>query len=190
MNTMQQPKVVYYAKFEYNPQSGSSPSYARTKVCGYYPPLERLTFSRGINKGKVAFFLMGVREEQQINAPKLYLQAAKSLNFTGLKGCMTLDSFAYGFPSSEPTYSAKNIPNPFYEYREDGYLFLFHQDTEKPTSSEQLLPDSFELLVLEGGRKLISSYFQQMQLGYYDALLKECREKAVLCADSVEAQKS
>lgn len=189
MNVVQQPKVVYYAKFVYDNKSGKSPLYLRVKVCGYYPPLERLTFSQGRNKGKIGFYLMGVREEQPLNAPKLSLQAVKSLNFTGLKGCVTLDGVAYGFPSSEVTYSKNKLPNPFYEYREDGYLFVFHQDQKQETPSERLLPTSFELLILEGGKKLISSYFQQMQLGYYDALLKECREKAVLCAESVEAEK-
>ena len=69
------------------------------------------------------------------NVPSMRLQAKNSLNFTGLKEYFQdgeISGCAYGYPDDKPTYSSKNKPNPFYDYREDGYLFLIHQDENNP----------------------------------------------------------
>lgn len=188
---MIQPKVLYYAKFEYDKESGETPIYVMTKFSGGYPPLEMMVGKRGRNRGKVFMYLMRKREQQPSDAPSMYLQTTGSYNFTGLKDCFTWSGTAYGYPNREPTYSSKKIPNPFLPYKDDGYLFLFHQEENLLYSKKgEVIPDSFELLILGKAKPLISSYCQQLQLGYFGAYLEQCRKIAISCADSDEAAKS
>lgn len=185
-----QAECVYYALFEYDRESKKTPVYVRTRAFGCYLPLSRLKCTRGHNKGKVILYLLPKGENQPNNAPSMKLQAVKSINFTGLKDCFTLSGCAYGYPNGEKTYSSKKTPNPFYEHRNDGYLFLFHHLEEEPLqgADNKVIPSCFELLVFEGAKPVIASYCQQMKLGQFNALLRECRNRARLCS-GVEAER-
>ena len=112
------------------------------------------------------------------NVPSMRLQTKNSLNFTGLKEYFQdgeISGFAYGYPDDRPTYSSKNKPNPFYDYREDGYLFLIHQDENNP---QNIIPVSIEMMVLEGAKVMISSYCKMLSLGGFDEALMSVRKLA------------
>lgn len=169
MNT---PNVRYYALFEEtarNDKNGNQ-KFTITRDAGYYPPMEDL---RG-KDGKISMWYLD-KTKEGINAPSKRLQAKNSLNFTGLKDLFQdgkLTGFAYGYPLAEKTYSAKKKPNPLYDYRADGFLFLVHpnKDLSKPTS--------IELLVLTGCKPLIAAYCKMLQQGGFGEALELLRKQA------------
>ncbi|MGL5979417.1 MAG: hypothetical protein ACRCZY_00780 [Phocaeicola sp.] len=126
-------------------------------------------------KGQITMYLMEKRKEG-LQVPPMSLQARNSLNFTGLKEYFATDGklsgFAYGYPNRAETYNTKKLENPFYKNRDDGFLFLIHQDPSKVT------PSSIEFFVLSDARVLISSYCKQLQMGGFDEALKTLREQA------------
>lgn len=175
---MIQPTIKFYGRLDYNPRSGKTAKYTLTRMWGDYLPMDKL-------KGRdsmVSMYLLPKREGQSSNCPQMHLQAKGSLNLSGLKDYFIngkLSGFAFGFPPSTPTYSSKNKPNPFFLNKEDGFLFIVHQDKEAPTSAEQQRPDYIEFLVLDGCKVLIGSYCQQLMLGGFDEILKALRRDSV-----------
>ena len=171
MNT---PNVRYYAKMVNTTQKGKkTPKYTIIAQAGYYPPMELL---RG-RDGQISMNLMEKLKEGD-NVPSMRLQAKNSLNFTGLKDYFQdgkLSGFAYGYPLDKPTYSKDEKPNPFFDYKQDGFLFLIEQDEKDPTN---LTPTSIELVVLEGAKVLISAYCKQLVMGGFDEALQALREQA------------
>jgi len=171
---MSTPNVRYYAKMVNTTQKGKkTPKYTITAQAGYYPPMEQL---RG-RDGQISMNLMEKLKEGD-NVPSMRLQAKNSLNFTGLKEYFMdgkLSGFAYGYPLDKPTYSKDNKPNPFYDYKQDGFLFLVEQDEKDPTN---LTPTSIELIVLDGAKVLISAYCKQLVMGGFDEALQALREQA------------
>lgn len=86
-----------------------------------------------------------------------------------------MSGFAYGYPMDKQTYSKDNKINPFYEYKEDGFLFIIHPDENNP---KNLVPVSIEVIVLEGAKVLISQYCKQLEMGGFNEELKRLRELA------------
>lgn len=171
MNT---PNVRYYAKMVNTTQKGKkTPKYTITAQAGYYPAMALL---RG-RDGQISMNLMEKLKEGD-NVPSMRLQAKNSLNFTGLKDYFQdgkLSGFAYGYPQDKQTYSKDEKPNPFFDYKQDGFLFLIEQDEKDPTN---LTPTSIELVVLEGAKVLISAYCKQLVMGGFDEALQALREQA------------
>lgn len=171
MNT---PNVRYYAKMVNTTQKGKkTPKYTITAQAGYYPAMALL---RG-RDGQISMNLMEKLKEGD-NVPSMRLQAKNSLNFTGLKDYFQdgkLSGFAYGYPLDKQTYSKDEKPNPFFDYKQDGFLFLIEQDEKDPTN---LTPTSIELVVLEGAKVLISAYCKQLVMGGFDEALQALREQA------------
>jgi len=171
MNT---PNIRYYAKLVNTTQNGKkTPKFTLIMQAGYYPPMEQL---KG-RDGQISMYLMEKLKEGE-NVPSMRLQAIKSLNFTGLKEYFVdgkLSGFAYGYPLDKPTYSKDSKQNPFVEYKEDGFLFLIHQDEQAPESQ---IPTSIELVVLEGAKVLISAYCKQLLMGGFDEALEALRKQA------------
>lgn len=171
MNT---PNVRYYAKMVNTTQKGKkTPKYTITAQAGYYPPMELL---RG-RDGQISMNLMEKLKEGD-NVPSMRLQAKNSLNFTGLKDYFQdgkLSGFAYGYPLDKQTYSKDERPNPFFDYKQDGFLFLIEQDEKDPTN---LTPTSIELVVLEGAKVIIGAYCKQLVMGGFDEALQALREQA------------
>ena len=165
------PNVRYYAKMVDTTQKGRK-TYKFTIVAqaGYYPPMELL---KG-KDGQVSMYLQEKLKEGD-NVPSMWLQAKDSLNFTGIKDYFQdgkLSGYGYGYPLDKPTYSQENKPNPFYDYRQDGFLFIIHQDENNPK------PVSIEFIVLEDARVLISAYCKQLVMGGFDEALKLLRMQA------------
>ena len=149
---MSTPNISYYAKMVNTTQTGKvTPKYTITAQAGFYPPMEQLKGRDGL----VSMNLMEKLKEGE-NVPSMRLQAKNSLNFTGLKEYFVdggkLSGYAYGYPLDKQTYSKDDKPNPFFDYRTDGFLFLIHQDEQHPESQT---PTSIELIVLEGAKVLI-----------------------------------
>ena len=176
MNTprVNTPSIRYYAKLENSTEEGKkTPKYTITEWAGYYPPMEKL---RG-RDGRISLNLMD-KIKEGMNIPSMRLQAKGSLNFTGLKEYFAdgkLSGFAYGYPDSRETYSSKKKPNPFFEYKDDGFLFVVHQNPKDPAS---IIPIQIELIVLEKARVLIPAYLKQLMMGGFGKELAQLREQA------------
>lgn len=171
MNT---PNIRYYAKLVNTTQNGKkTPKFTLIMQAGYYPPMEQL---KG-RDGQISMYLMEKLKEGE-NVPSMRLQAIKSLNFTGLKEYFVdgkLSGFAYGYPLDKPTYSKDGKQNPFYDYKEDGFLFIIHTDDK---DKNNIVPVSIELIVLEGAKVLISAYCKQLVMGGFDDALEALRKQA------------
>lgn len=171
MNT---PNIRYYAMMvNTTKKTQKTLKYTITAQAGFYPPMEQL-------KGKDGFISMYLMDKLKDgdNVPSMRLQAKKSLNFTGLKEYFEdglLSGFAYGYPLDKETYSKEQSPNPFYDYRDDGYLFIIHSDEKDP---KNLIPTCIELIVLESAKVLISAYCKQLKMGGFDEALAALREQA------------
>ena len=172
MNT---PNIRFYALMVNSTQAGkSTPKYTITAQAGYYPPMEQL---RGRDK-QISMNLLNQSREDNSSTPPMKLQAKNSLNFTGLKDLWregVMSGFAYGYPLDKQTYSKDNKINPFYEYKEDGFLFIIHPDDKDPNN---LIPVSIELIVLERAKVLISAYCKQLEMGGFDGALQSLRLQA------------
>ena len=169
---MKTPNIRFYARM-LNTTQKATPKFTIVGAVGDYPPMELL---RG-RDNKISMNLME-KSKEGIHVPSARLQAKGSLNFTGLKEWFVndkLSGFAYGYPSNKPTYSKDNKPNPFYDYRNDGYLFVVHQDQSNP---ENIIPTEIELIVLEGAKVLISSYCKQLVIGGFNEALENLRKQA------------
>lgn len=170
------PNIRYYAQMVYDANSKKTPKYVITAQAGYYPPMEQI---KGRN-GLISMYLME-KIKEGANVPSMRLQAKDSLNFTGLKEYFVngkLSGFAYGYPLTDKTYSAKKKENPFFDYKDDGYLFLVHQDKNANTAPEKIRPTVIELIVLDGAKVLISSYCKQLMMGGFDEAIKSLRKQA------------
>lgn len=170
------PNILYYARMDYDTTSQKTPKYVVEEQAGFYPPMEAIT---GRN-GKISMYLREKLRENE-NSPSMWLQAKDSLNFTGLKDYFIggkLSGFAYGYPLADKTYSSKNKQNPFYNYKDDGFLFIVHQNQTTTTEADKIRPSYIELLVLDGAKVLIPSYCKMLQMGGFDDALKLLREQA------------
>lgn len=171
MNT---PNIRYYAKMVNTTEKGrKTPKYTIISQAGFYPPMELL---KG-RDGKISMHLMEKLKEGD-NVPSMRLQAKNSLNFTGLKEYFEdgkLSGFCYGYPMDRPIYSKDEKPNPFFDYKQDGFLFLIQQDEKDPTN---LTPTFIELIVLEGAKVLVSAYCKQLVMGGFDEALQALRLQA------------
>ena len=171
---MTTPNIRYYARFVNTTQNGKkTPKFTIIEQAGYYPPMELL-------KGRDEQISMNLMEKlkEGENVPSMRLQAKNSLNFTGLKEYFVdgkLSGFAYGYPLDKSTYSKDEKKNPFFEYREDGFLFLIKQDEKEPNNQ---VPTCIELVVLEGAKVLISAYCKQLLMGGFDDALQALRKQA------------
>lgn len=164
---MKTPNIRYYARLE-AVTSSKTPKYTIVAKAGYYPPMEELIG----RDGKISMYLQE-KLKNGSSVPAMRLQAKNSLNFTGLKDWFIdgkLSGYAYGYPSSEKTY-AKGKKNPFYDYKNDGYLFIAHQ-------AEEALPRAIELIVLEDAKILISAYCKQLIMGGFNEELNLLRRQS------------
>ena len=164
------PNIRYYARLELCKEGIKTPKYRVVAEAGYYAPMESL---KG-KDGYISMYLQNQRKERD-DIPAIWLQAKKSLNFTGLKNYFIdgkISGFAYGYPSDEETYSKKAISNPFYEYKDDGFLFLIKDD------KTGIVPASMELIVLGGAKSMIALHCKQLVMGGFDDDLSFYREQA------------
>lgn len=170
------PNIRYYARMEDCTGNGKTPKYRITAQAGYFPPMETIIG----RDGKVSMYLQVSKDSgsKKDNSPAMKLQAKDSLNFTGLKDYFVdgkLSGFAYGYPFGRLKHIVVNKSlTLFNDYKDDGYLFIIHQDKNANT----VRPTVIELIVLDGAKVLISSYCKQLMMGGFDEAIKFLREQA------------
>ncbi len=167
MNT---PNIRYYALMELV-KGTKTPKYVITRQAGFYEPMNEL---KG-RDGKVSMYLMEQSREEKESTPPVRLQASKSLNFTGLKDYWIegkMSGFAYGYPLDKPTYSKDRKTNPFFGYKNDGFLFIIHK------GDDDVNPKAIELLVLPDAGVLTAAYCKQLVMGGFDEALALMRKQA------------
>lgn len=168
---MRTPNIRYYARMERCKETFKTPKYRIVEFTGNYEPMESLKGKDGF----ISMYLQPQRKERE-DIPAMWLQAKNSFNFTGLKWFFIdgkISGFAYGEPLEKETYSKREIPNPFYKFRNDGFLFLIHND------EKESVPAFIELLVLEGAKPLIAQHCKQLQMGGFDEALNRERKQAI-----------
>ena len=165
------PNIELYAKFEIIKNGNKHPKYKCTKIAGYYPPMDQLKNP----KREITLTLLPSRSKKN-DAPPYKLQGKNSLNFTGLFHYYIngeLSKYCSGYPSTRKTYGNKvKRDNPFYQYRDDGYLFIMHQENNPQ------IPKEFELIVLKDARILIDAYRKQLIMGGFDEAIELLRSQS------------
>ena len=166
------PKIRYYALFE-DVTTGKTAKYTAIREAGFYEPMRSIEG----RDGRVSVFLLdSASSGSGSNAPAMRLMAKASLNLTGLKEFFTdggkLSGYAYGYPMDTPTSSKEKMPNPFFRYRDDGFLFIVHQEQGRER------PSYIEMLVLEGAKCLIPAYCKMLQMGGFEEELAKIRKVA------------
>lgn len=148
------------------------PCYSVTAIAGYYKPLEALKTRNGIK-----LYLQAAStyvKTPDTRRADYTLEGNKSLNFSSLfvlNGYKPTGSgfiVGYGNPPRSETYSKLKRPNPFYEYRQDGFIFLIASDYS-----------TIEVLVIPNGMPTIIGSAQALASGVFDVELATARKAAI-----------
>ena len=145
-----------------------TPRFDVTGVSGYYPELESIKNP----KGQIYFNLLvndGFIDTNALRRADRRLQAKDSLNFSSvyLLNLNTEPMVGYGNPNGQKTYSKDKKPNPFYECRTDGYLFIIQPDWK-----------AIEILVITNGLYTIEANAKAFADGQYNEALATLRATA------------
>jgi hypothetical protein len=153
-----------------------TPRYAVTAQAGYFKPLEVLKDT----KGNIVMYLngtLGIIESPDTRRADCYLQCKDSMNFSSVY-TLELNSksiIAHGTPPDKQMLKPKTVKkqgkvtqveraNPFYENRNDGYLFLIAPDYK-----------TIEILIVPNGRYLIQGLAKKLADGQCDEAIKTMR---------------
>lgn len=177
---MNNPNIKCYVRFDIvplksngKPYAEDSPRYDCAAFIGYYPELEAQRNKQGVLNCYLMRKSHSPSFKQGTSTPEMRLQIQGN-NFTGLK-CYWIDGkftgFAYGNPDTREFFDSKK-PNPFYECKDDLYLFIINQDTDN------IKPSSIEMLVLKDSRVEADRYRSQLMKGGFDDELKTFRDQA------------
>lgn len=146
----------------------SKPRFDVTGVSGYWPELESIKN----RKGQICFYLLendGFIDTNALRRADRRLQAKDSLNFSSvyLLNLNTEPLVGYGNPNGQKTYSKDKKPNPFFECRTDGYLFIIQPDWK-----------AIEILVITNGLYTIEANAKAFADGQYNEALATLRATA------------
>jgi hypothetical protein len=120
-------------------------------------------------KGQLFFFKTPARDFINTDSKRL---AEWSLTNDGLNlssiyiDDLDFPEIGYGYPNANRLLK-NGTPNPLFEFRNDGYLFLMNKDYSL-----------IELLIVPDGRNLINSYYQKLIDGGFDDELNKFRLQA------------
>jgi hypothetical protein len=143
-----------------------TPRYDCVAVAGYYKPLDNLK-----SKGRLFMYLqntMGIINATIGRRAERYLQTSNSLNFSSV---YLLDNkveggLFVGFGNPNRNKKAGGKENPFYEYRDDGYLFFVSSDWRTieiviyQSDKEQCFCNTIQS---EAKKMLEKEYFEQVE---------------------------
>jgi len=121
------------------------------------------------HKGQLFFYKTPCRDFVNTDSKRLaeWSLTSSGLNFSSIYIDDTdFPEIGYGYPNAKRLLS-NGSPNPLFEFRNDGYLFLINKDYSE-----------IEILIIPDGRNLISSYYQKMIDGGFDDEVKRLREAA------------
>lgn len=166
---------VYY-KFVSFPDEVRAANYIRSKDrldCISFTDLGAANY-KGLtnfvnNKGQLFFYKTPCNNFIHADSKRLaeWSLTNKSLNLTSIYiDDLDYPELGYGYPNAKRLLSNGN-PNPLFEFRNDGYLFLMNKDYSE-----------IELLVIPDGRNLISSYYQILIDGGFDNEINRLRQQA------------
>ena len=120
-------------------------------------------------KGQLLFYKTACRDFVNTDNKRLaeWSLTGNGLNFSSIYiDDLDCPEIGYGYPNPNRILSNGN-PNPLFEFRNDGYLFLINKDYTE-----------IELLIIPDGRNLISSYYQKMIDGGFDDEVRQLRQEA------------
>ena len=121
------------------------------------------------HKGQLFFYKTPCRDFVNTDTKRLseWSLTGNGLNFSSIYiDDLDFSEIGYGYPNANRLLSNGN-PNPLFDFRNDGYLFLMNKDYSE-----------IELLIIPDGRNLISSYYQKMIDGDFDDEVRELRQQA------------
>ncbi len=135
------------------------------RVAGGYKGLKNFVNS----KGQLFFYKTPCRDFVHTDSKRLseWSLTGGGLNFSSIYiDDLDCPEIGYGYANANRLLS-NGSPNPLFEFRNDGYLFLINKDYSE-----------IELLVIPDGRNLISSYYQKLIDGGFDDELESLRNEA------------
>lgn len=121
------------------------------------------------HKGQLFFYKTACRDFVNTDSKRLaeWSLTGNGLNFSSIYiDDLDYPEIGYGYPNAKRHLSNGSF-NPLFEFRNDGYLFLMNKDYSE-----------IELLIIQDGRNLISSYYQKLIDGGYDDELLSLRQLA------------
>ena len=121
------------------------------------------------HKGQLYFYKAPAKELIRSDSKRIaeWMLTNNSQNFSSIYiEDLEFPEFGYGYPNSKPRL-ASGLPNPQFQFRNDGYLFIVNKDYSE-----------IELIVVQDGRNLISSYYQKMIDGGFDLDIERLRSHA------------
>lgn len=142
---MNKPVLCYYGLFE-DATAGKTPKYRLTANAGKIAPVEAL---RGRDGSISVYYVSSRHNSGKPDAPRMRLQAAHSLNLTGLRYLRNVSGCAYGWPETGADYG-KGImrANPF-NNSSYAFVFIFHGTISDNRPEYDRRPCSFEWLVFK-----------------------------------------
>jgi hypothetical protein len=157
-----------------NGTARKTPKFIVTHQAGYFKPLEELKNA----KNQIVMYLQPTKKSNTKSTAETRLQCKGSMNFSSMylqnmKIGETL--IGHGEPPQTKELKApkgkdgKPIPrpNPFYDNKGDGYLFLAESNL-----------NTIEILIVPNGRYLIRGIAKQLEDGQLNEALRQIRETA------------
>lgn len=149
--------------------NAKTPRYDCIRKAGFYEPMESLKNKDGILYAYLSE-TRGIINSPDRRRADRFLHTSKSLNISSvylmLDPVPNLGFVGFGNPDPNKTYGGKNKkPNPFFNYRNDAFLFVVSEDWE-----------SIEMLILSNGKFTIESNEKRLADGYFDETLAELRK--------------
>lgn len=141
------------------------------KFTGNYKGLTFFVNSKG------QFFLYKSMPDNFIESDKKRIAewslTSKSINLSSIYiEDIEHSEIGYGYPNPNKFIGKNKKPNPLFEFRNDGYLFMMNKDLSE-----------LELFIIPDGRNLIRSYYQRLKNGGLDDEIKELRNQSKLFFD-------
>jgi hypothetical protein len=139
--------------------------YFTDMVAGNYKGLTKFVN----HKGQLFFYKTQCRDFVNTDSKRLaeWSLTGNGLNFSSIYiDDLDCPEIGYGYPNANRLLS-NGSPNPLFDFRNDGYLFLMNKDYSE-----------IEMLIVLDGRNLISSYYQKLIDGGFDEELKKFRQNS------------
>jgi hypothetical protein len=144
-----------------------TPRYVAMSKAGYFRPLLQSMMSK--KSGEIVLYYQRNDKCNPNSTAETRLQCMGAINFSSVyfvKSKAGEPFIGYGEPPRSKMLKG-NKQNPFYDNREDGYLFIISPDMK-----------TIEILVIPQGRLLVCGYAEKLANGLFDEALNELRKSA------------
>jgi len=142
-----------------------TPRYVATAQAGYFKPLQSIKNA----KDETVMYYQRNDKCNPNSKAETRLQCKGSINFSSVYlQNMKIGEKLIGYGEPPQTKELKGgKQNPFFENREDGYLFLIAHDL-----------NTIEIIIVPNGRYLIQGVAKQLEDGQFNEALKQMRDTA------------